>query len=311
MLRICVLASGSTGNATAIWTDTTGILIDCGRSRRYIEDTLTSIGFDVSLIKGIVITHGHGDHVGSAMISMARAYNAPLYIHEETYDAVRRRCDCQRIEGLEESLVRHHTERPFTVGGLELQPFSTYHDGGFAGKPHGFCVTYRAAAGSVARCGGRQPDLPGMPPPFPPAPGVKNPGKQGGEYRIGFLTDTGKVDDRMLRALSGCNAMVLEANHDPEMVKSSDRHYLNKEWVLSDHGHLSNGDHGRAIARIIECSDGARLLSHVFLAHISQQHNTPQNALAQVQAALDAHRVKGVELIPTYHRRKSIVLRIA
>jgi phosphoribosyl 1,2-cyclic phosphodiesterase len=273
-LNICVLASGSSGNATLLWTDTAALLIDCGRSKKFIEDSFAALSLDIGLLKGILITHGHGDHINSGTIILSRAHGIPIYIHEETYAAVLGKKTCERIAFLDRSLVRHHTGACFTVEDFGIAPFSTFHSGGFAGRTFGFSIT--CGAGPQRR-------------------------------KVGFLTDTGKTDDAIIDALAGSDALILEANHDPELVRASSRPAVNKQWILSDYGHLSNEANARAIIEIARRSPGGPL-KHIFMAHISQQHNTPQIALAQVQAHLDAHHLNGIKLLPTFHRAKSAVI---
>jgi phosphoribosyl 1,2-cyclic phosphodiesterase len=275
MLGICVLASGSSGNVTAIWSDEAGILIDCGRSKKYILESLASLNLDIQKFKGIIITHGHGDHIGSGVLNLSRTFHIPIYIHKDTYDLVRTKYDCKKIDELDRTLVRYHTLEPFAVDEFDLQPFPTFHTGGFAGKTFGFRITHTANEQT---------------------------------HRIGFLTDTGKVDEHIINTLNDCSVLVLEANHDPAMVEKSSRPYLNKQWILSDYGHLSNYDHAQAVISLKKQTKS--LLRHIFLAHISEQHNTPMNAFQQITDRLKEHKIDNITLIPTYHRRKSIILTI-
>jgi phosphoribosyl 1,2-cyclic phosphodiesterase len=275
-LHLCVLASGSSGNATLIWNEKTALLIDCGRSKQFIEESLKSVGCDIATLKGILITHGHGDHINSGTIILARHQHVPIYIHEETYQIVLQKETCKRMALLDRELIHHHTTEGFSIGDFQIQPFSTFHNGGFAGRSFGFSITC-AGDGKIAR-------------------------------KIGFLTDTGKVDERMIGALADSHVLILEANHDPELVHSSDRHFLNKQWVLSDFGHLSNQANADAILQILQRSKNARTLRHIFMAHLSEQHNTPRRALSQIQEKLGRRNLEHIELIPTFHRTKSVVL---
>lgn len=276
-VNICVLASGSTGNVTAIWTATTGILIDCGRSRKYIETNLDDIGFDRTLLKGIVVTHGHGDHVGTALIGMAKAYGASIHIHPETHYYVRMRPGCDRIDHLNPGMVCHHDEDSFTIGDLVIQPFLASHRGGSVGRPYGFSITYTAGE---QRC------------------------------KIGYLTDTGTTNEAMIAAMADANVLVLEANHDPELVHASRRHPANKRWVLSKDGHLSNLDHAETIVNIRKVSSMKRAPSHVYMAHVSKEHNTLELAERQIRERLSVDGMDDVKLLPTWHGKHSMVLRL-
>jgi phosphoribosyl 1,2-cyclic phosphodiesterase len=273
-LNVCVLASGSSGNSTVVWTEKTGVLIDCGKSRKFILDSLAEINVDIGIIKGILVTHGHGDHVGHGMVTLSMNYRIPIYINEVTYKAVRTRHDCRKIKKIEDKLVYRHPAEKFTIGDIEVVPFESSHSGGYVGKSHGFVINH-------------------------------------GSHKLGFLTDTGKVDEGMISFLCGCNSIVLEANHDPAMVEKSTRHYVNKSWILSDSGHLSNHDHALAIIKIKKQSAKDDALKNVFLAHISEEHNTLDNAISQITEKLSENHIVDVELIPTAHKIRSKILKIA
>ena len=62
-MRICVLSSGSVGNATIIETEQTAILIDNGLSLKKLQELIKKSGFNENKIEHILITHEHGDHI--------------------------------------------------------------------------------------------------------------------------------------------------------------------------------------------------------------------------------------------------------
>jgi phosphoribosyl 1,2-cyclic phosphodiesterase len=101
----------------------------------------------------------------------------------------------------------------------------------------------------------------------------------------------------MVRALKDCNLLVLEFNHDEEMLRRN-REYPKKlkERILGDDGHLSNRQASELLVRMLHPERGQRLEALV-LAHLSEKNNTPELALAAARAALGFHRLEGrVEL---------------
>ncbi len=91
--------------------------------------------------------------------------------------------------------------------------------------------------------------------------------------KLGVATDTGCVTKPMLSALSGCEAVVIEANHDVNMLQNGPYPYILKNRILSDYGHLSNEN----------CAWLATQLAlwgtkHIVLGHLSEKNNTHQMA---------------------------------
>lgn len=97
-------------------------------------------------------------------------------------------------------------------------------------------------------------------------------------------TDLGKVTTVVRHALVGCNALVLESNHDLGMLYESDYPWQLKQRIASSHGHLSNDVAGRLLNEI-EHND----LNHVVLGHLSENCNTPEIALKTVKMYLKSH----------------------
>jgi phosphoribosyl 1,2-cyclic phosphodiesterase len=81
--------------------------------------------------------------------------------------------------------------------------------------------------------------------------------------------------------LSGCDALVLECNHDPDLLHNGDYPPLLKRRIAGRHGHLTN-DAAADLLRAIDCTR----LQHVFAAHLSKQNNRPELARAALSGAL-------------------------
>ena len=134
------------------------------------------------------------------------------------------------------------SENPFSVGDLRVQPFTVPHD---AREP----VQYVLSDGA---------------------------------RRLGVLTDTGCSTPHIEASLSGCDALVLECNHDLEMLMRGEYPPALKARIASRLGHLDN----RASAALLAALARSRL-KHVIAAHLSQQNNTPGLARAALAAVLD------------------------
>ncbi|MDN5753099.1 MAG: MBL fold metallo-hydrolase [Nitrosospira sp.] len=103
-----------------------------------------------------------------------------------------------------------------------------------------------------------------------------------GVFRLGVLTDTGCSTPHIEAVLSHCHALVLECNHDAQMLANSDYPRSLKQRVGGRFGHLENG----ASARLLSSLDCSRL-QHVIAAHLSQKNNTPLLAQTMLSSALN------------------------
>lgn len=309
MVRFSVLASGSKGNATVLTAGRTRVLVDCGLSCRELFRRMREIDEDPSTLDAILVTHEHVDHVNGIAVT-ARKLNIPVYFTEPTHHAWQRWIrprrqmtysqwleQCRRqaaerlaaeaatAEGLEDvsdeptgplspemavcaaeadaeaaaeaqatSTRREpdwlpHVEyfqagQDFTIGDIDIRPFSTPHD---AADPVGF----------VFRSEG---------------------------LRLGFATDLGYMPPNVKQHLSGLDLLLVESNHDLEMLRDGPYPWSVKQRVLSRVGHLSND----ATAQFLE-QDYDGHAAWVILAHLSESNNLPDLAQVAAQHALRAH----------------------
>jgi phosphoribosyl 1,2-cyclic phosphodiesterase len=102
-----------------------------------------------------------------------------------------------------------------------------------------------------------------------------------GASRLGVLTDVGESTPHIHAVLSGCDALVLECNHDLEMLAASRYPASLKARIGGSHGHLNN----EAAGGILEALDRSKL-RHLVAAHLSQQNNTPELARMAMAAVL-------------------------
>ncbi len=102
-----------------------------------------------------------------------------------------------------------------------------------------------------------------------------------GQWRLGVLTDLGVSTVHVEASLSGCDALVLECNHDSGMLANGHYPYALKQRIAGRFGHLDNDAAGVLLSRL----DNSKL-KHVFAAHLSQHNNLPDLARAALATAL-------------------------
>lgn len=232
-MAVCVLASGSKGNAIYVSDGHSAILVDAGLSGREIERRLSSRGLRVENLSALVLSHEHADHVQGVGV-LSRRYRLPVYSTRKTAEAAYRL-------GKVAKTVYFECGSTFRIADLEIHPFSLSHD---AEDPVGFTI----------RSNG---------------------------LKLGIVTDLGVVTSMVREHLKGCHALILEANHDDDMLLNGPYPWPLKQRIRSRVGHLSNTDSSTLLGELLHDR-----LQHVILAHLSEVNNTPEEALRTVAPAL-------------------------
>jgi phosphoribosyl 1,2-cyclic phosphodiesterase len=291
MVRFTVLASGSKGNSSVVSCisatgGSTRILVDAGLSCREIFRRMREVGEDPATLDAILITHEHQDHINGLAVT-ARKLGIPVYFTEATHRAwVRQVTPRQRITYAEwaaqyrqkkqaaaesesatveniaavsetcesrpepvsdpanlPSVAYFRAGESFSIGEVKICPFTIPHD---AADPVGFVFT---------------------------AEGV----------RLAVATDLGYMPPNVQAQLRRCDLIMLESNHDLEMLRDGPYPWSVKQRVLSRVGHLSND---ATAAFLEETYDGAA--TYLILAHLSESNNLPELARLAAERALTA-----------------------
>ena len=308
MVRFTVLASGSKGNSTVVSGGRTRILVDAGLSCKELFRRMRLAGEEPETLDAIVITHEHSDHVSGLAVT-ARKLGIPVYFTEGTHRAWMRwltprrqmtyaqwieqcrkqaaerqaeidpdQAECEPDdpsaevqfaaaapepsvdpESCSEPLAAEPPSRkedpawlpaveyfqagcPFEIGDIAVSPFTIPHD---AADPVGF--VFRAEG-----------------------------------VRMAFATDLGYIPPNVKAQLKGVDLLLLESNHDLEMLRDGPYPWSVKQRVLSRVGHLSN----EAAAEFLENGyDGQA--AYVILAHLSESNNLPELARVTAERALN------------------------
>jgi phosphoribosyl 1,2-cyclic phosphodiesterase len=103
-----------------------------------------------------------------------------------------------------------------------------------------------------------------------------------GAKRLGVLTDAGHATPHIEATLSGCDALVLECNHDADMLANSGYPFILKQRIAGRFGHLDNAAAAALLARL----NNSRL-QHIVAAHLSKKNNTPTLAVGALSSALN------------------------
>jgi len=112
-----------------------------------------------------------------------------------------------------------------------------------------------------------------------------------GELSLGHATDLGHLSRAFVEAFGGCDAILVESNYDPALLRDGPYPWSLKERILGPFGHLSNGD----VARLLEKGLG-EACQRVVLAHLSRKNNHPELALFASEEALARGGRRGVQL---------------
>jgi phosphoribosyl 1,2-cyclic phosphodiesterase len=224
-LRLSILSSGSSGNATYIETAAGGLLVDAGLPCRRIEKLLARIGRRLDDVGAVLLTHGHADHA-SGVRSLVHECGVGVFA----------------APGAGERLgaTRVSPGEAFEVCGLSATFFEVPHDSS----------TY----------GLRLSD---------------------GERDVAMATDLGEAGPEVLRRMRGAEAVVLEANHDPDWLRSGPYSARLKRRISSPNGHLSNRQAAEAALALAPHG-----LKDLVLAHLSRTNNSPARACGTVHKAL-------------------------
>ncbi|MGA2219392.1 MAG: MBL fold metallo-hydrolase [Terracidiphilus sp.] len=309
MVRFTVLASGSKGNSTVVTGGRTRILVDAGLSCRELFRRMRLAGEEPESLNAIVVTHEHQDHINGLAVT-ARKLGIPVYFTEGTHrawmrwltprrqmtyaqwleqcrkQAAERQAEAETVEcdaegDAEEpdsqaevsdsvmpavgspatasvtkepardpakdptwlpAVEYFEAGQPFEIGDIAISPFTIPHD---AADPVGF--VFRAEG-----------------------------------VRMAVATDLGYIPPNVKAQLKGVDLLLLESNHDLEMLRDGPYPWQVKQRVLSRVGHLSN----EAAAGFLE-KDYDGQAAYVILGHLSESNNLPELARVTAERALN------------------------
>jgi len=127
---------------------------------------------------------------------------------------------------------------------------------------------------------------------------------------ISVVTDLGHVPIELLTRVMDCDLLMMESNHNVEMLQAGKYPYYLKRRILSDKGHISNEVAAENIVRAIQAGDR---ISHVLLGHLSKENNLPELAYETAKAIMEENEIKvglDVSLDLTYRDRVGKIYRI-
>lgn len=310
-MQMTVLASGSKGNSTVVSSGRTRVLVDAGLSCRELLKRMQIAGEDPAALSAILVTHEHIDHV-SGLAVLARRLNIPVFFTEPTHRAWVRMltprttmtyakwldhlqqekearaaqapdpaalesiaavsskaaaldytlpttvpeppteepCEPEssapaaRLDPTHLPAVEYfHAGTPFSIGDIDITPFTIPHD---AADPCGF--VFESLADGI---------------------------------RMAIATDLGYLPPNVKAALRNIDVLLLESNHDLEMLKDGPYPWSVKQRVLSRVGHLSND----ATAEFLQKDyDGGA--AYIVLGHLSESNNAPELARISAERAI-------------------------
>jgi phosphoribosyl 1,2-cyclic phosphodiesterase len=323
MMQMTVLASGSKGNSTVISSSHTRVLVDVGLSCREILKRMAIAGEDPSKLDAILITHEHQDHVAGLSV-LARRLGIPVYFTEPTHRAWVRMLTPRTTMTYAQWLDHIQKEKEARAAAAAADMAATHdvaaerasiaHISAEADALDSSLNRTRSIyAGADPEAAVEDPDGEDSRKPDPASLPAVEYFHSGSHFRIGDIditpftiphdaadpcgfvfesegirmalaTDLGYVPPNVKAALKRIDVLLLEANHDLEMLRDGPYPWSVKQRVLSRVGHLSNN----ATAEFLQNDyDGGA--SWIVLGHLSESNNAPELARLAAEQALGRH----------------------
>ncbi len=169
----------------------------------------------------------------------------------------------------EEKVTIFENDVPFVIGDIEVKPYGISHD---AADPVGYSFQSKGA-------------------------------------KVCIATDLGEACERIVGEMQDCDLLMIEANHDVEMLKMGKYPYFLKQRILGEHGHLCNDYTGELVTEAIR---GGRV-NNVLLGHLSRENNFPELAYETVRQIVEKNDIEvgiDVNIDMAYRDRTSRYYRI-
>ena len=304
MVRFTVLASGSRGNSTVVSCGHTRILVDAGLSCRELFKRMRQAGEEPEKLDAIIITHEHQDHVNGLAVT-ARKLGIPVYFTEGTHRAWmrwltprRQMTYAQWLEQCRKQAAERQAEPASDAESDEVE-LNAGEEPGAAAAREPECAAENASAPAQAEKSDDPTWLPrveyfesGRPfaigdlavSPFTISHDAADPVGfvfEAEGVRMAVATDLGYVSPNVKAQLKGVDLLLIESNHDLEMLRDGPYPWSVKQRVLSRVGHLSN----EATAAFLESGyDGQA--AYILLGHLSENNNLPELARISAERAL-------------------------
>lgn len=251
MFKFLSLGSGSSGNCYYLGTDQQAILIDAGIPVRTIQKVLRENGLSFGKIMAVLITHDHTDHIRSAG-SLGELYHIPVYSTKDVHGGMERNYGMsKKLTNASRRLLDRDT--PFYIPGTKFRvtAFTVPHD---STDNVGYYIEYEMGTETIRFC---------------------------------IATDVGYVTPDIRHYLSLADHIVVESNHDIDMLMNGPYPEYLKKRVRGEGGHLSNKECAELLHDVWH-----KGLKHIFLCHLSAENNDPDIAYKSAARALQSEGAK-------------------
>ena len=233
-----VFGSGSTGNCSLLTSRDGSLLIDAGLGVKHVLRGLQQHNLPLDNIRYILLTHTHSDHI-QGLAYLLKQFKVPptLVSTSNVLDDLSKKSDSPLIESAVSSAKSIRTD-----GGEMLSPF--------------FIETQRTWHDSPGSCGFRVEHM-------------------SSKFSLNYVTDTGFISTRMVKNMINSDVVILESNHDTNLLNISERPAWLKRRIKKNH--LSNDQTAKILSKIKDQKQRS-----IYLAHVSQQCNSSSSILEEM-----------------------------
>lgn len=262
-MKVVVIGSGSKGNSTYVETPQSKILIDAGISNLQIKLRLSNQHINYDFIDAIFISHEHSDHI-SNLVSILKKTRATLYIEENTFYEANRKLKGE-LNSFPKVFIKANTK--YVINDLVVVPIELSHD-------TKYCMGFLTKELNTRE-----------------------------NCTFASITDTGYVPSKYYKILSTIRVLLIESNHDVEMLTTSGRPWQLIDRILSDHGHMSNKQCCDCLHQIV-----SKYTEKVILGHISEECNDYDLVRSFCEKEFDNKLPFKLEIAYQYHETDIVMM---